>query len=248
MVIQFNKNKRRDKISPFWISFHLFKLGLSDFTPYFYYPKMSLKMKTFFKVLASALLITATFQTSHADQAINVGDSLASLNKALTTFSKASIDGDIETILAYTYPPLFDLVPREQMQAGLEQMLASEGAPEITNLETKVDDSIQKYSQGIFTKVTADTSMNMKSPDPENTETNEFMLGLLQEQMGDGSSVAFDNEKGMFHISKSGTLVAINEDDSGWKFIDYDQALAAQATTPILPKEIAEKLSSESEE
>ena len=205
-------------------------------------------MKRFFKFLASALLITATLQTSYADQGIKAGESLASLNKALTIFSKASIDGDVKTILDYTYPQLFDLVPREQMQTGLEQMLASEGAPEITNLETKVDESIQKYGEGVFTKVIADTSMNMKSPDPENAETNEFMLGMLQEQMGEGSSVSYDNEKGMFSISKSGTLIAINEGTSGWKFIDYDQALAAQATTPILPKEIAEKLSSESKE
>lgn len=199
-------------------------------------------MKKLIHFLASALFITGTIQASHAD------DSLEALNKVLLAYNEATINGDVDTILDYTYPQLFDLAPREQMQASLEQMFTSEGAPEIFNLDTNVDGPIQNYNDGVFTTVTASTDMSMKSPDPENTETNEFMLNMLQEQMGASSSVAFDDENGSFNISRAGKLIAINEGDSEWKLIDYEQALAVQATTPIIPEDIAEKLASGNEE
>ena len=86
--------------------------------------------------------------------------------------------------------------------------------------------------------------MTMPSPEPESAEMNEYLLSTLKTQMGADSEVTFNAEEGIFNISKSGKLIAINEEDSGWKFIDYDhaQASAAQGGAQLLPEDIAKTL------
>jgi len=176
-------------------------------------------------------------------------DSVVKLNEALSAYTKASIDGDVDTIFSYTYPKLFDLAPREQMEAAITQAMNSEMAPKLTKLDTNVQLPLQKYSDGVFTLVLADSSMKMKAPESSTEDINQAMLGALQSQMGEGSNVTFDSEKSLFQIDKPGKLVAINEGSTGWKFIDYDQALAAAAasTVQLLPADIVEKLSAEKE-
>jgi len=195
-------------------------------------------MKKIFFTALSLLIIATNIQIGHADEQTD------SLKQALANYKQAVLENNVSTILDYTYPAVFGLASREDMQAGLEQMAASGQAPNVTKLDTSIDSPIQVFSKGTFATVTADTAMTMPSPEPENDEMNELILSTLKTQMGADSEVSFNAEQGIFNISKSGKLIAISEEDSDWKFIDYDhaQASAAQGGAQLLPEEIAKAL------
>ena len=164
------------------------------------------------------------------------------LNNDLANYTQATLNNDINTILEYTYPAIFNLIAREDMQVQLEEAMNSEQAPKITKLTTTIDQPLQNFSNGEYTTILADTSMVMKSPYPENSELNEILVTTLKTQMGENSSVAYDTEKCVFNIKKTGQIVAIQEGDKGWKFVDYQTAMNASAEEQLLPEEIAQAL------
>jgi len=176
-------------------------------------------------------------------------DAVDSLNKALEAYKQATIENDIDTILSYMYPKLFELASREQMKAAIQQVRDSGMAPQITKFDTDIQLPLEEYSDGVFVITLADTSMEMSPLESATTEENESMVGLIQSHMGNESDVRYDDEKNLFYINKIGKLIAINEASSGWKFVDYEQAVAAAATSTvqILPTDIAEKIINSSE-
>lgn len=209
-------------------------------------------MKNLTKLLISCLLITSF--AVHAKESPNE----AGLKTSLENYKLLQLDGNLKETLDYTYPAIFKVMPKESMLAALEQALNSGMSPKITILEQKPE-SIQKFSKGVFAKVpySMEMSMNMfpsnidkekkekmeaMTKDPKKLEQfSEFMTKMLKSSLGDDAEVKLNKETLRYEIKKSGLYIAINENDTGWKFID---------TTPnpminleqILPKEISESI------
>ena len=198
-------------------------------------------MKGIFYVLVSTFMLLGNMQLSQAD------DQLTTLNETLSIYRQAVLDNDFDTALDLTYPSIFTLAPRAEMQAGLEQMAASGQAPQVKKVLTEVNPPIRDFSNGVFTTINTDIEMVLNSPDPDNAEVNDFLLTTLKTQMGADSNVSYNAEEASFNIQKQGLFVAINEADSGWKFFDYEQALSAPEASKLLPADILEALASTNE-
>lgn len=206
-------------------------------------------MKNLTKLLISCFLI-ASFSV-HAKE----NPDEAGLKISLENYRQIQLDGNLKKTLDYTYPPIFKVVPKETMLAALEQASNSGMSPKISKLEQKAG-SLKKYSKGVFAKVpyTMEMSMNMipdsatkekkekmkeMTKDPKNLEQfTAFMTKMLKASLGEDAEVNLNTDTFQYEIKKSGSYIAINENDTGWKFID---------TTPnpminleqILPKEIS---------
>ena len=195
-------------------------------------------MKNTLLIVLSILMFSMNIQVSHA------GEQEDSLNAALTDYNTAVKANDISTVLDHTYPSVFLLASKEEMLASLEQVTKSGAAPEITFLETKADFPIKNFSEGSYTTIDAETRMTMNSPSPEDAQINEVILSTLRAQMGEQSEVSYDAENGVYTINKIGQIVAINEGDSGWKFLDLEHAKTtlAQGGPQLMPEDIAAAL------
>ena len=99
-------------------------------------------------------------QLSQAD------DQLTTLNETLSIYRQAVLDNDFDTALDLTYPSIFTLAPRAEMQAGLEQMAASGQAPQVKKVLTEVNPPIRDFSNGVF------TCLLYTSPSPRDLSTS----------------------------------------------------------------------------
>ena len=203
-------------------------------------------------------LLVASFATSSTLLAKESPDE-AGLKTALATYEELQLSGDISKTLDFTYPGMFKIVPKEAMASALKQMASSGMAPKVTKLEQKPELPIKKYKDGVYTKIPYSMEMSvnivpstegdekkakMKETlnDPEKfKQFSTLMTGMLKKSLGDTAEVKINKDALKYEVKKTGSFLAINENDAGWTFID---------TTPnpmikldqILPKEIYDSI------
>ncbi len=163
------------------------------------------------------------------------------LKRALDEYSNATINNDIPKLLTFVYPKVFTLLPKEKMKAMLEQMYASGKAPNITEINHKNIDPIKKYDKGLYTVITSDMSMELKSPTPDNAKFESILLEKLQRQMGSEAKVSLNKKDHLFIVQRESKIIGINENNMGWKFVGYEQA-KKYAAKNIIPKSIVDSL------
>ena len=122
----------------------------------------------------------------------------------------------------------------------LTKAYASGRVPTVKNVKHVDIQPTQKYEGGIFTMITSTMTTEIKSPRPDNTKFEAYMLETLQKQLGEKGTVSFDKASHIFTINHSDTTIAINEND-GWKFAGLNQA-KKYAQKGLLPQEIVAKL------
>jgi len=202
-------------------------------------------------IMTSFIIILLASFSAHAKESPDA----TGLKAALNDYKSIQLKGELKKTLDYTYPAVFKIVPKEAMLKALEQTSASGMAPKITSLEQQPELPLKKFDKGVFTNIPYAMVMSVNLI-PENAEKEKreqmvamtkdpeklkaftgFMSQMLKKNLGESTEVKLDTESLKFEIKKSGSYVAINENDTGWKFID---------TTPnpmmklenILPKEI----------
>ncbi len=182
----------------------------------------------------------------------------ASLNSALDAYQKVQLDGDFEKSVDFIYTPMFKMTSKEDMIKGLKAVKESGMSPKITKLEQKANFPVQKYSKGVYTTIpyTMDLDMNFAPPSEDKEKTakmeemlkdpkelakfQSFMGEMLKMSMGE-IKIKFKKNSLQATISKSGSYLAINEENTGWKFLDLIPASMNQVKD-ILPKEILNAL------
>ncbi|MCK5898711.1 MAG: hypothetical protein KAG06_06540 [Methylococcales bacterium] len=189
--------------------------------------------------------------------AAKVDDMTKNLNATLDAYGKILLSGEIEKSLDYAYPAIFKLTSKQKTFDSLVAMKNSGKAPKIVSLTQKADLPVKKYSKGIYTTVpfSMDMIMNITPPMPKADkkktaeikammnnpkkleEFKAFMIKMFKSQMGD--DVVLTTEKGSkeINIKKTGSYLALNEENKGWKFIDLAPMTMKQAKE-ILPKDI----------
>lgn len=191
------------------------------------------------------------------ENAANVDDTTQRLNAALDAYGKILLSGELEKSLDYTYPPLFKIKSRKKMLEGLMAMKNSGNVPKIVSITQKPALPVKKYSKGLYTTVpfTMKMVINITPPapkadkkkaaeitammnDPKKLEAfKTFMIKMFKVQMKE--DVVITTEKGSkeINIKKSGSYMALNEENKGWKFIDISPMTMGQAKE-ILPTDI----------
>ena len=183
--------------------------------------------------------------------------SSTNLETALAAYKKIQVDVDLEKSIDYVYPPIFTKIPKEAMLKSFQAQKASGMKPQNTKLEQKPVLPVKKYAKGEYTTVpySMETSMDMTPPKSDAAKTaqmeemkkkpedlakfKKFMLGMLKASLGPDSKAEFQKDSFVIDVKKTGTYLAINEDNAGWKFIDLSPMLIGQIKD-ILPKDIME--------
>lgn len=200
-------------------------------------------MKKTLLLATSLLFMTActTAPTPGSATALT-GDTkeMKELKTALDTYTKATIDNDVNTLMNFVYPKVFTVVPKEKMAEVLTKAYASGRVPNVKNVKHIDIEPTQKYDTGVFTFITSTMTTELKSPRPDNAKFEAYMLETLKKQLSDKGTVSFDQASHIFTVNHSDKTIAINE-NAGWKFAGVNQA-KKYAEKGLLPQEIVAKL------
>ncbi|MCF6189901.1 MAG: hypothetical protein L3J51_05455 [Cocleimonas sp.] len=214
-------------------------------------------MKNLPKILINCLLI-ASFSTSLTVSAKESPDE-AGLKTAIASYVKIQRSGDIAKVLDSTYPGIFKLAPKEAMVVELKKISSSRTPFIVTKLEQKPELPIKKYKDGVFTKIPYSMEMTMNMvPNTVSDEKKEKMkkilkdpaklkqfttliTGMLKKSLGDTAEVNINKDDLKYEIKKTGTYLAINENNAGWTFIDTTSNPMIKLDQ-VLPKEIYDSI------
>lgn len=132
---------------------------------------------------------------------------------------------DFNTILDYSYPKVFDLLPREEMYKTLETSFQNQEFsvrfvypnPKFTFSE------IQKINNQSFCLVRYNGAIRMKFEKALTDQIANGMLKTFQQHMKD-KKVLFEKERNSFFIEGESILIAIADErtQNKWRFVNYD--------------------------
>lgn len=194
-------------------------------------------------LLATTLLFaTACAPTTPSVSTELAGDTqeVKELKRALNSYTEATINSDVPTLIGFVYPKVFTVVPKEKMTEVLTAAYATGRVPKVTNVKHLTIDPIEKYDEGVYSIITSSMTSELKSPKPDNAEFEAYMLEMLKKELADKGSVTFDSDKHIFTVNHTDKTLAINENE-GWKFAGVNQA-KKYAQKGLLPQAIADKL------
>jgi len=154
----------------------------------------------------------------------------AALTKRLNIVMASTEKSDFSTILDYTYPKLFKLIPRDQM------LEASKGALDNELFVVSVDSlSIVKIfpvfvvEEESFAKVKLAMRMKMKfkeavdTSDADNINQRKQIATMMESQFGEGN-VRYDRLSDALIIKQVANHVAIKiKEDHQWYFVNFDE-------------------------
>jgi hypothetical protein len=181
----------------------------------------------------------------------------AGLLHELEMHSAAQVAGDYDKTLDFTYPPIYKITPKEEILKLAAMMEKSRLAPTIKKFDQKPNLPLKKYSKGVYTVVPYTVEMTINFAEPLNNKDkvadNERMLKDPAELKKFQNSIKIMLKKGMKNstvifknnfiavIKNSGSSLALNEDDMGWKFVDLSPE-SLEEIKEVLPQEIRTEL------
>lgn len=149
------------------------------------------------------------------------------LNSLKTEAKKAYLAGsnmNFEGIFETTYPKVFDIVSKEMMQMGMEQMFNNEEfSIRLIPVEPNFKfGEIKNIGKQKFCMVDHDTKMVMKFK--EKMDNSQMMVDIFKSSM-QAEEVTFDEKENAFHIKVRSTMVAVSDEvtKNQWKFINKDK-------------------------
>jgi hypothetical protein len=211
-------------------------------------------MNTIIKVIVATLILVAgplfAKETKSTD---------TTLIEALKAYTDIQLSGDLAQSLDYVYPPVFTVTPKEMLEQSFKMAKESGKMPKVIAFNVENNQPLKKYDKGMYVILPYTMEMNMDLTPPVSKENKEeyakveemlndpkkieaykeFTLNMLKMTMGKGAEINSKEGSLLIDIKKSSKILAINENKSGWKFVEAD----AQAIAPVksvIPKEIVE--------
>ena len=144
------------------------------------------------------------------------------INQMLTLTQKK----DVEKIMDYTYPKLFQIAPRELMIAALKETYDSEEfSIEIDSIKVLTIFPVFVVEDTSYVKVRYTMLMRMKYKQPLDTsdmESKNMLVSMLEQKYGEGN-VRFDAVANSLNISMKPDMVGIKDKTSNtWTFANLD--------------------------
>jgi hypothetical protein len=164
----------------------------------------------------------------------------AVLNKRLSEYMSFSKEMNIDRLMEYMYPRLFELAPREQLKEALEKAYHN------PDIEIKLDSlamgqvlPISKFSKGSFTKFSYTVKMRMKLLSEEMEKSSDMILQSFKTSFGE-ANVSYDEVTKFFWVYQTKDAIAIKDNYSknAWTMLGLEKD---QSINKIVPAEIKKK-------
>jgi hypothetical protein len=211
-------------------------------------------MKKIFKYLLLTVMVFNT--TAFAKDTKN---ELKSLEETMKLYKQLNLDGDLEKTIDYVYPPVFTITPKQTLLDGFKMVKESGKMPKVDNFTETIRTPLKSYEKGVYTLVDYTMEMTMNTMPPVKKENKEeyakvqemlnnpeklkgykaFMLQMLKMQMGEDAVISSKEDSMLVNIKKKSTLIAIDENKSGWTFVEPAPQMIEELKK-VLPKEIIE--------
>lgn len=164
----------------------------------------------------------------------NVTD--ASLEQRLDEYMKINDDMNLDKVLDYTYPRLFEIAPREQMEEAMKQGFDNEVMTmDMDSVKVEKIYPTFEMDNGSYAKVDYSMIMIMNFKEKD-AEMLEMMKSTMAEQYGEGN-ITIDADKNQMRIHSSSPLVAAKDKYSkDWTFANL------RPNDPITPKIFSKEL------
>ena len=165
-----------------------------------------------------------------------------SLEKRLTEYMQLTQDMDLEKLMDYIYPKLFEIAPKEQMIEAMKEGFKNDEL-KISLDSLKVDKfyPVFESGKGQYAKVTYSMVMVMEFLDKEElAEKMETIMEGAGEKYG-RENLHFDEKTGSLRIKENNALVAAKDKYAKeWSFVSLkeDDPMINQ----LLSKDVLEKL------
>jgi len=189
----------------------------------------------FFTTLFFAFLITtSSFSQSQKE----------TIEKEAQTYYDYMTNMNLDGVLDYMHPKMFDMAPKEQMKAGMEQMFNS---PQmkiefISNTITSISDT-KELDEVTYAVVYFNSKMRMTfltekdKPEEQRTDYLELMKSTMAVQFG-SENVTIDAETTSLVINNDANMFAIKDSQyDGWKFLSNEKNMAAFVNS-IVPEAV----------
>ncbi|WP_026754431.1 hypothetical protein [Sediminibacter sp. Hel_I_10] len=154
------------------------------------------------------------------------------ITKNAQTYYQYLTDQNFDGILDYMYPRVFELAPRQDMKAGMQQMFNSPDMQIefLSNTVNRVTDSVQvdglTYAIVFYnSKMKMTFVSEQNKPEADQKGFLDFMKTTMDSQFGAGN-VTSDLENMSLTINMDANMFAIKDPQyDGWKFIGNDDAM-----------------------
>ena len=211
-------------------------------------------MNNFFtSVILTITLLTTSIVAKENTTAIK------SLEQTLEKYKELTLKLDTVGVLEYSYPAVFKVMPKEMLLKQSEMLKKSGKIPKIKTFTYRIVKPIKSFDKGLYALVnySMNIEMNIMPPvdksnkeayakvqvmldDPEKLKSYKaFALKMLTMQMGKEAKIESEEKSMLVKIEKPSLLIAINEENKGWKFVEPKPMMLTQLK-PLLPKQIVE--------
>ena len=212
-------------------------------------------MRNFFLMSTILFLITACTSTTKPMPKVKVkskaslsyvtidkNDSkeMKSLKVALSEYTEATINNDVEKLVSFVYPKTFQIISKESMLKTLKKAHATGKIPSVKNIKHLTINPIKSYDKGFYSIITSSMTTVLNSPQVGNEAFEDYMLDMLQHKFASKGTVTLDKKKHQFNIQHKNKTIALNENNS-WKFIGLKK-VKQYIKRGIFPKTLIEKI------
>jgi hypothetical protein len=195
-------------------------------------------MKNRTTLVVTLLFTVASFAQSHTVE----------ITKNAQTYYDYMTAKNFDAVLDYMYPKVFDMAPRAQMKAGMEQMFSSPDmkiefvSNDITKVsEEKVVDDITYAAVFYNSKMKMTFVSELDKPQEERKGFFDIMKSTMDSQFG-GENVTPDFKTMSLIVNMNATMFAIkNPQYTGWKFLGNDDAMKMLVDS-IVPESVRMEL------
>ena len=168
-------------------------------------------------------------------------------NQTLAYFEMVE-NNDAEGVMNSLHPKVFETIPREQMKAGMEQMLNNEDmkieflTTTLSNISDIIEHEGSKYCLIDYANDMRMTFLSEKDKSEEEKKAfMDIMKSTMDAQFG-AENVKVDAETVSLVIYIESNIYAIyNKDMGGWKFLGNDANMKT-ITDKVIPSSIQEQL------
>lgn len=187
-------------------------------------------MKKLLLVWVACLLLITTY-AQNSKEAI----------KQFNDYSQLVLEKQFDKALDHVHEGIFEIAPREQMKAILEQTLNNDMMEvEMSMPEVQGISAIKKIENTHYLKFISKNIVKMRFSTQAIGEgeaaINQLKQGLVA-QFGE-ANVAYDNTTRFFSVTAVKPVIATSVDKKDWKFVTIDSEQLIPMLEKFIPKEI----------